>query len=99
MESKGLVPQLAIKRYQEFSGKGLAEAKSYIEEFALLNGIVVESKQLKNVNEGGAEAKIKFCGTMGLTPASFLSEYALCVLRRKRKKKTAGAYLKGRGVG
>lgn len=85
---------LAIKRYQEFSGKGLAEAKSYIEEFALLNGIVVESKQLKNVNEGGAEAKIKFCGTMGLTPFTFFVGICALCFKKKAEEENGGSLSK-----
>ena len=85
---------LAIKIYREFSGKGLAEAKSYIEEFALVNGIVIESKQLKNASQVGAEEKMRFCGIMGLTPYTFIiGIFALCFMG-KAKEENGGSLSK-----
>lgn len=85
---------LAIKIYRDFSGKGLAEAKSYIEEFALVSGIVIDSKQAKSSNLSGAEDAICFCGRMSVTPYTFfIGIFALCFVG-KAKKENGGSLSK-----
>ncbi|MBR5569756.1 MAG: TFIIB-type zinc finger domain-containing protein [Oscillospiraceae bacterium] len=92
LKNKNLV--LAIKKYQEFSGKTAEEAKECIKKFALINGIEINPKRVQNSNLAGAEGKMRACGIMGLTPYTFICGiFALCFVG-KAKEENGGSLSK-----
>lgn len=85
LKNKNMV--LAIKKYQEFSGKAAEEAREYIKKFALINGIEINPKQAQTSNLSGAEGKMRFCGIMGLTPWTFICGiFALCFVGKAKEE-------------